>query len=60
LAGQQFKTNSDAWSGAATWWMLAAPFTALAVFAGHEWRKQRRSEAPPSAVAGGTRQHSAR
>ena len=54
MAGEQFKTNSDAWAGAEIWWMLAAALAAVAVYAGHEWRKQRRAERRPSVVAAGT------
>lgn len=60
MAGQQFKTDSDAWGGAAVPLVIAAPLVALMLMAGHGWRKLRRGGAPPSAVAGGTRQHSAR
>jgi hypothetical protein len=57
MAGQQFKTDSVAWGNAATCWGIAALFVPLAVITGREWRKVRRRGAPPSAVAGGTRQH---
>lgn len=42
MAGQQFKTDSVAWWGAATAWTIAAPLVALAIMAGREWRKVRR------------------